>query len=282
MSPQRATPGGRVGAGRPAVVGPTAGSDRTTRPPRTAGPARVTATAPRMAARATAARTDLRRRRLRWAGRAVLVLGPLALALWVLGGSPLLALQHVTVLGGSRASAQQVEAAIGVPVGTPLARIDTAAVARRVARLGPVAHVRVSRAWPHGLRIVIVERVAVAAVADGSGVQLLDAQGVVIGPAAKLPRGLVSLHVPSAGDPGARAALTVLRALPPFLEQQLAAVAATGPDHVQLLLRGGRRVAWGPPGSPAQDRQKAEAVVALLRLPGRDLDVSAPGVATRR
>lgn len=245
----------------------------------TTSPRRVLPAAPRLAARAAAERQDRTRRRLRRIGVGVAVLAPLALLAWLLLGSSLLAVRQVTVTGVSQLSAAQVRTAADVPAGTPLARVDLTGVAARVRALTPVAEVDVSRRWPHELRIAVVERVAVAAVADGPRLLLLDATGTVIGPTAAVPHGLLSLRVPTPTGPPTIAALTVLRSLPAPLRSQLAVVAAATPDQVELLLRDGRRVVWG---SPASGPQKAAAAVALLRMPGRTFDVSSPGVVTRR
>ena len=67
-----------------------------------------------------------------------------------------------------------------MPPGTPLARVDTDAVAARVGALPPVASVEVSRSWPGTLVIDVTERSPVAAVATPTGFVLLDAAGVVV------------------------------------------------------------------------------------------------------
>lgn len=207
------------------------------------------------------------------------MLAPLVLLGWLLLGSSLLAVRDVTVTGASRLTVAQVRAAAAVPVGTALARVDTAAVARRIRALPPVARVEVRRSWPHGLRLLVTERVPVAVIADGAQVLLLDATGTVVGPAPKTPPGLLILHVPSSAGPVASAALAVLRDLPAALRAQVAGLSAATSDQVELQLRDGRRVVWG---SPVDGARKAAATQVLLRLPGRVFDVSSPGVVTRR
>jgi cell division protein FtsQ len=217
-------------------------------------------------------------RRTAWS--LAVVLPVLALG-WVVFGSSLLAVQHVLVRGEGRLTEAQVVAAAGVADGTPLARVDTAAVARRVRALGAVASVTVSRGWPHALRITVVERQPVVAVPQGARVLLLDRDGVAVGTAPTAPKGVLRLDVsdPSRDDPTTAAALTVLRGLPRGLAAQLAALKAGSPEQVTLLLRGGRTVLWGGDRDGAA---KAAAVLALLKMPGTVFDVSAPGVATRR
>ncbi len=243
--------------------------------------ARVVSAAPRLAAKAQAQRRDRRSGMLRRTVWSLALVAPLLGLGWVVLGSSLLAVQHVLVSGEGRLTQAQVVAAAGVSDGTPLARVDTAAVARRIRALGPVASVTVSRGWPHALRISVVERQPVVAVPQGSRVLLLDRDGVSVGTAATAPKGVLRLDVsdPSHGNRTTAAALTVLRGLPRSLAAQLAALRAGSPEQVTLLLRGGRTVLWGGDRDGAA---KAAAVLALLRMPGTVFDVSAPGVATRR
>jgi cell division protein FtsQ len=244
-------------------------------------PPGVVSAAPRLAAKAQAQRRDRRKARLRratWVSAAAL---PLLLVGWVLLFSSLLSVHRVTVAGESRLTAAQVEAAAAVAPGTPLARVDTAAVARRVEALQPVARVTVTRRWPSTLVITLVERVPVVAVPRTGSYLLLDLKGVAVATARAVPRGAYRLEVadPGKGDPATRAALVVLRGLPRTLLLQLGALRAPSPEEVTLVLRDGRQVLWG--GSD-NTQGKVAAVLALIRMPGHVYDVSAPGVVTRR
>lgn len=238
---------------------------------------RILRAGPRLAARAQAERRDRRRRLLRRGGITVGVALPVALLAWIVLGSSLLGVQRVVVVGQTRLSADQIVRAAGVDNGTPLARVDTSAVARRVRALGPVASVTVSRSWPHALRVTVVERVPVVAVAHGPMVQLLDYAGVLVAEVASVPRGVYRLD--SSTPEATRAALTVLHSLPRGIAGRLKSLRATSPEQVVLVLRDGRTVLWGGPVDPAA---KASAVLALMRMPGTVFDVSAPGVVTRR
>jgi len=203
----------------------------------------------------------------------------LALA-WVLLVSGWLAVDRVVVVGQSRLAVAQVQEAVAVPPGTPLARVDTRAVADRVARLAPVGEVQVLRSWPGTLRVELTERVPVAGVVGDGGVQLVDAEGVIFATEPALPRGLVRLQVKDPGpqDPATRAALQVHRDLPTSLRDRVRTVQAETPASVMLLLADDRRVVWGSPGDT---ETKAAATEALLRMEGTTFDVSAPGVVVR-
>jgi cell division protein FtsQ len=243
-------------------------------------PPRVLSAGPKLAARAKASRRDRRQtwlRRLAWASTGVV---PLLLLGWVLLFSSLFAVQKVLVSGESRLSAQ-VEQAAAFVRGTPLARVDTGSVARRIEALRQVDHVTVTRSWPDSLKVTVVERVPVVAVPRDGSLVLLDALGVEIETVATAPKGVYRLEVGSPGkeDAATRAALTVLQQLPTALRVRLGSVRAPSAEQVTLVLRDGRQVLWGGADNSSG---KAAAALALLKMPGRVFDVSAPGVVTRR
>ena len=244
-------------------------------------PEKVLPATARLKAKAKAERWARRRHALRLAGIGAVALAPLALLAWVLLMSPVLAVRTVAVSGTTRLSAEQVRAAADVVRGTPLARVDAAAVVRRVQALRAVADVRVSRAWPSTLKLEVVERKPVAGLVTRAGVTLVDAAGVPFAGAPKLPDGVVRLQVAHAGpkDPTTRAALDVLAVLPQPIRARVRIVRAASPSSVTLVLRDGRRVLWGGVDDTAL---KAQAAEALLKMPGSIYDVSRPGVVTRR
>jgi cell division protein FtsQ len=240
---------------------------------------RVVSAAPKLKARALEERRNRRRRALRVAGWVTAGVLPLVLAGWVLLGSSLLAVDKVVVSGQHRLTAAQVERAAGVSSGTPLARVDTGAVARRIRALDAVASVTVTRSWPHALRVTVVERTAAVAVPDGARFDLLDNQGVQFDTVSAVPTGILRLQA-KASDPAAiRSALAVLSGLPSALRTQVQLLRAPSEQQVQLVLRDRRVVVWG---DSTGAKAKGEAALALLRMPGTVFDVSSPGVVTRR
>jgi cell division protein FtsQ len=265
------------------------------RPPRTTGrgatrgrPARrpspppsVVDARPRQRARRKAQRRDRWGRRLRRGGLYALGCLPLLLLGWLLLASPWLKVDEITVEGTTRLSPERVQLAVGVPDGTPLARVDTGAAERRVKRLPAVESVEVTRSWPATLVVTVRERHAVAGVLDAGSWTLVDADGVAFGTASALPQGAVRLQVrrPAADDPSTRAALAVLAELPAELRRRVVVVRAASDVAVSMQITGGRTVVWGAPGGAVD---KSAAVLALLRRPGKVLDVSSPGVATTR
>lgn len=230
-----------------------------------------------------AQRQDRRHRWLRSAGAACLA-GLLLAGGLSLTRSSVLDVDRVAVTGTARLSRAQVAAVVDVPLGTPLARVDLAAVRDRVARLAPVAQVDVQRGWPGTLTVRVTERTpaAVAELPDRRW-RLVDGGGVPFAVARTVPRGAVRLNVQAPGPAGGHAptvaALQVLAELPGGLRGRVDAVGASSASAVTLTLREDRTVVWGAPGSAAV---KAAAVSALLRRPGRVIDVSSPTVVVVR
>jgi len=236
---------------------------------------------PRLQQRARAERQARRATLAKRVGWVLAGVTPFVLVAWVLLGSSWLVVDKVVVSGEHRLTAQQVLAAADVRLGTPLARVDTGAVASRVRALGPVASVSVSRGWPGTLRVTVVEREPVVAVGGGRSWTLYDSTGTRLGGATAVPSGLVQLQVvhPGPTDGPTRAALQVLRGLPTPLRSLVVVVRAASVEQVALVLRDGRRVLWG---GTSDAGAKAAALTALLRMPGHVYDVSSPTVVTRR
>lgn len=227
----------------------------------------------------------IRRRRLRAALPWLVGLGvavALAGAFAVVWATPLLGVSEVRVTGADRlVSAATVRAAAGVPAGTPLARVDLDEVATRVGALPPVQHATVTRQWPDGLRIRVVERTPVAAVAVIDGYSIIDRSGVVFDSVASPPRGLplLKLSSPGGADPTTKAALTVLGALSPALRSATARIVADAPTRIRLDLRDDRQIIWG---DATQSDEKVRVATTMLRGDDRIMDVSAPTVVTTK
>ncbi|GAA0914470.1 hypothetical protein GCM10009558_023240 [Virgisporangium aurantiacum] len=145
--------------------------------------------------------------------------------------------------------------------------------------------------WPRSIITItfgtvtrVTERTPAAVVErSGSdpGLWLIDASGVVYAKAESRPAGLalVRIPAPSRDDPTTRAALTVLRALPPELLRPMAVLAADAPARIRLELTDGRTVIWG---DATENAEKVRVVLVLLTKPGRTIDVSAPSLVTVR
>ncbi|HJQ01616.1 MAG TPA: FtsQ-type POTRA domain-containing protein [Jatrophihabitans sp.] len=220
--------------------------------------------------------------RWRWliAGCALaLVLG---VTTWLVGFSSVLGVRTVTVTGAKFLTPAQVEAAADIRAGSPLSRLDTAAVRARVAALPEVRTVSVRTSYPSTVLIRITERVAVGyrAVANGAG--LVDADDVQFRTQSRPPVGLPQLATtgPAASDRELTAAVaTVAGALPAALARRVSLVSAADAESVTLRLFDGRIVFWGGTDRAAD---KARLMTALLRQPGRYYDISDPSSVISR
>jgi cell division protein FtsQ len=201
----------------------------------------------------------------------------LALVAWF---TPVLAVRTVTIQGLVTVPEQQVRDVLRVPDGVSMLRLDTGAIARRVAALPKVRSVRVQRVFPSTVRVSIVERTAVLYFDSPQGPHLLDGESVEFAiepPPPGVPK-LTTNH-PGEGDPVTRAAVAVVTAVPPALRIQVGEVVARSVSDVALKLRDGRTVLWGGPDDAAR---KATVVMPVLTRPGQVYDVSSPDLVTVR
>jgi cell division protein FtsQ len=229
------------------------------------------------------------RTRLHWLAAAMVVLALVGGGTWVLLVSSLFDARSVAVAGTKELPAGVVKAVAAVPLGTPMLRLDTTAIERRVAAVPRVASVQVRCSLDGTVRIEIAERIPVAVVRRGNGVHLIDATGADYATAPLVPPGLPELRSDRVGprDAATVAALTVLTGLPEWLRGQVRSVAANSPADVVLRLgnspegtgRGGygREVRWGGVEDSAR---KAAVLGPLLTQPGKIYDISSPALPT--
>jgi cell division protein FtsQ len=101
-----------------------------------------------------------------------------AAALWWLTMTPLLDVDAIRVEGAEHTGGKAVLEALGIERGDPLLTVNVDAAAKHLAALPWVATADVRRSWPGTIKVHVVERKAVAAVAArGGGWVLVDASG---------------------------------------------------------------------------------------------------------
>jgi cell division protein FtsQ len=238
------------------------------------------ATADRTAARFTErVRAERWRRRVRWLG-VVGTLAGLAVAVVLVRRSDLLRVAHVEVSGAGRLTAAQVRDAAGAVKGDELATVDVDAMRRRLEALPTVRRASVRRDWPRTIRIHIVERRPVAAIADRRAFHLVDVEGVRISTVTDVPKGIAVVRLGPRAAPALVAdALRVMAALPADLRRRVASVQVASPDGIELRTTDGDTVVWG---SAEQSERKAAVLAALLRHRATRYDVSAPDAPAYR
>ena len=223
-----------------------------------------------------------RRRPWRRAFAVLVAVTVVAVLVWVLGWSSILGVSEVEVSGATGAEASAVAELVDVPIGTPLARVDTDAAAARVRERITVAEVSVRRAWPSTLAVDIVLRTPAIVVRNPQGqLEVADAEGVSFGVVKAAPKGVPV--VKAVGAKGAtrealQSALALLNALPSDLSSQVSGITVSSANLVTFTL-GKRTVVWG---SGADSERKVAILTALLPTKAKVIDVSAPETPVTR
>lgn len=215
-------------------------------------------------------------RRLR---RVLIVLAVLvvlaAVLTWVVAFSSLFGVRSVTVRGAHVLSPRTIERIADVTHGTPLVRLDTDAITRRVERLTDVESAQVDTSFPSTVIITVRERTAVGYTRVAGKDMLVDHTGYqyrgVDRPPPHLPRFVVP-HGNAARSAGAAVA-TAAAALPAKLLHRITSIQALDPGSITLVLRDQRVVRWG---SAARSADKARVLPILLTRSGTHIDVTDP------
>ncbi|CAL9391588.1 cell division protein FtsQ/DivIB [Streptomyces sp. enrichment culture] len=220
----------------------------------------------------------------------VLLLGLAALALvcgvvWLLYGSSWLRVERVSVSGTRVLTQAQVRTVAAVPLGAPLASVDTDAIEARLVRALPrIDTVEVVRSWPNGIGLEVTERKPVLIARQGGKYIEVDASGTRYATVDKAPAGVPLLHLAAGRSPSLRRfgadrlaaeAVAVAAGLPERIARDLKAVRVRSYDSLTLELTGGRTVFWG---SGDENEAKARALLALMKAEPEagHFDVSAP------
>ena len=205
--------------------------------------------------------------------------------------SPLLDVDHVTVIGAHHVTPRDIVRVTGLERQPQMIDLDSRALARTVERLPWIATATVKRQWPSTVAVTVVERSPVASAPDAAGgYAVLDITGRVLlvqpAPGDLLP----VVGGPAAGAPGTRVAAAVrdgaavAAAMPPALRPLIGAVNLTPTDIDLGLVHGGvARL-----GDRSNLAAKLDAVLTVLQhadvsgLSVLDVRVPAAPVLTRR
>lgn len=225
-------------------------------------------------------------RRLRpylYVAGAVVLIGTLV---WLVWFSSVLQTERVEVSGNETISAARLEKVAQARLGEPLVRADLAAIEARVEAIASVRSASVSRSWPHTIHIEVTERVPVAVVSRGVGLQAVDVDGYLFGSYSSEPADLPVIRTaPDVRREALAEAAAVLGSLRSDIAVKVRHVDVQTVDNIQLRLKDGRRVMWG---SAANSAQKAEVLANLIRATTaaktkvKEFDVRVPGRPTTR
>jgi cell division protein FtsQ len=210
---------------------------------------------------------------------------------WFALHSRLFAARVVTVEGAVHTPVKEIVAAAGLSDHPPLVDVGAAAVAG-IERLPWIAHATVSREWPDGVRISVVEHKPAAAVREvpaSAGWALVDTGGKVLALESQPPSGLLRVAGPEPPGPpgstadGLRAALRVAATLPKAFSGQVASVAEDRAGDVTLQLTSPLTVYLGSTDELAQKYEDIAAILSGADLTtGSTIDVAAPATPVVR
>ena len=79
---------------------------------------------------------------------ALLTVGVVGTAAWLVFFSSVLGVREIQVVGNAGLSAERIRQAAGVAPGMPLATVDVAGVEDRIGRIPQIESVTVGRGWP--------------------------------------------------------------------------------------------------------------------------------------
>jgi cell division protein FtsQ len=220
----------------------------------------------------TAPRRD--RRRLLLLAVAVTVLLAVVLT-WVIAFSSIFGVRTVAVRGTHLLSVTQVRQAADLAGGTPLVRVDTADVTRRVEKLADVAGAQVSTSFPSTVTITITERQPVGYVRSHGHDVLIDRTGAHYRTVAKAPKDMPKFVLPTGGASAAASASVAMVAtdLPASLRPKVRSIQALDPNAITLVLRQGQVIQWG---NADRSADKARVLPTLLKHHVSQVDVTDP------
>jgi cell division protein FtsQ len=214
---------------------------------------------------------------------AVVVTLALAAGGWVwLRSSPLVAVQQVTVAGVSGPDAAQIRSALTAAAESMTTlNVKMAALRTAVAPYPVVRQLHVATAFPHRMRIDVVEQVPVAMIAAAGRQMPVSADGTLLHDAtvsSQLPT--ISLAVAPGGTHVAGATLSVIRLLsaaPYALLGKVGQASDGGVHGLTAQLRDGPKVYFGDGSDLSAKWAAVAAVLAGPNSPGADyIDVTVP------
>lgn len=202
----------------------------------------------------------------------------------------LFALQELELAGGSKAVQASVRKAAAPFLGESLVTLDRDEVQRRLGSLPTVRSVTIDRAFPHTLRISVVQERPLAVVRNGRGAWLVSARGRVIRavpPEASSTRRPVVWMEPESdptpgdlvGAEGVKVALAGLRQLPASFPERVRTARVDG-EELTLLVASGAEIRLGKAGQAGLKLAVAARVLHSMSPSERAglayLDVSVP------
>lgn len=189
---------------------------------------------------------------------------------WLLGWSPYVRIETISVQGTEHLSAPEVVAASGVRIGDPLARVTSQRIERALQALPRIESVKVQRQWPHQLHIVITERMPLARV----GEQVVDRNGIVFSLSPSETPPTMQLQFVKPSRERFVEWFQIYQSLPEEVRRSIATVQSSTVDDITFTTQTST-VIWGS----AEDTQLKISVLQKLLAQNsswRKIDLSAP------
>lgn len=227
-------------------------------------------------------RTRLAPRR-RWVVAGLVAVVVLGLAWLWLRDSPVVSIDRVTVSGASGPDAPAIRSALAQAArGMTTLDLNQRQLDNAVAPYPEVKALRVSTQLPHGLRIRVIEQLAVAAVAVGGHAEAVAADGTLLHGQSTASLPVIALQVPPGGskitDRAALAGIRALAAAPYRLLTRISGISSAAGHGLVAQLRGGPAIYLG---DGTRLRAKWLAALAVLADPSSAgaayVDVTDPG-----
>lgn len=219
----------------------------------------------------------------------VLLLLALGTGGWLLGWSPYLRVEQISVDGLATDSPLTVERVLEqaqVREGMPMARLSEAAVRRALLRIPRVGKVELTRHWPDRVTIQIRERRPWAVAKVATAKYLVDREGNFFADVGAVSDSLPVVTLSSRNGELVRDLVDVSEALPPSLRRSVMGLSALSFDQLVLSVMYDSRdveVIWG---SAEENSLKADVLQRLLdRSESSEwtrIDLSAPRAPTTR
>jgi cell division protein FtsQ len=229
---------------------------------------------PRIAARREAVVSEKRRKRERWIITVLVIIAAIG-GVWLLSQSAFFDVDRITVEGTSRLTADDVLAVAAVEVGESMVAVNSSEVAQRIETLPWIASASVNRSISGELKIVVVERTAVATMADEAGTPVLvDGSGRVLGPLGLIDgpamqvEGLIAGVVGTDVD-GSVGSLETAILLTPGVRSRVVAIVVLPDGNLELRLRPQGFVDLGPATNLAE--KLASLTIVMGQVDQRDL-----------
>lgn len=212
-----------------------------------------------------------------------------ALLAYLLGWSGMLTIEQIKVSGIKNSknpadlSTQKVIKVSGIKKGQPIARVNSAAVKRKLLSLPEIADVSINRKLPNFVEINIrMREVEIAVTAPDGGYLLGDSSGVTFAKVNRVPRG-VPIIMASASNSLLAQTLLIYNALPSKIQDRVISIDAKTRDSILFNLKVGVRIVWG---GVEEVELKIKVLNALMAEPSnknvKNFDISSPLAPTVR